>query len=82
MSLPNGAWAIILGKLDFRSQVQCERTCRQLHGLLSRPGLWHHIDLTLEQLVGADNHKLLKDLRSPAARCASSTGFVFASEPQ
>ncbi|KAK9785871.1 hypothetical protein WJX73_004958 [Symbiochloris irregularis] len=68
VNLPDSLWFRILELLDFRSRVVCERVCRQLNGLLRKPGIWNDIQLTLEQLVGADNREWTKDLRTPAAR--------------
>ena len=74
--LPNDVWSHVLCKLDFQSNLVCERTCRQLHSLLSQPGLWNNMPLTLEQLLGSDNELLYKDtLTSPAARCVTIQDF-------
>ncbi|KAK9804639.1 hypothetical protein WJX73_002611 [Symbiochloris irregularis] len=68
IDLPDSVWHLILEKLDFRSLLSCERVNRQLHRLLSKPGLWDEIDLTLEQLVENDNQD--QGLRTPAVRWA------------
>lgn len=67
--LPESLWYQILDWLDFRDKLSCTMVNRQLHGLLSKPGLWGNIHVTLENLVGNDNERWDKELRSPAARC-------------
>lgn len=70
LGLHDDIWSAVLIKLDFRSKLACERVSRQLRGLLRHPALWPSFDLTFEQLVGNDNELLLKDIETPAGRCA------------
>ena len=71
VTLPDSVWFRILNLLDFSEKLVAERVSRQLYGLLKQSGLWHRMDLTLKQLCGPQNDAWHKDLKSPAARCAS-----------